>query len=132
MKSHTGIYGNEAADRGANQAARNPSQALISDNSDNNYFGNIFWPGKINENNPDGATYLMSNLNTAVKNAVAKTAQTGYSNETLYGKLHETIRPYVDKKTSNCMWSDKITKSGPSLNIDAGCYGMPGPPNGWA
>ena len=91
------------------------------------YFGQ-----EIDENNPDGATYIMSNLNTAVKSAVAKTAQTGYSNETLYGKLHETIRPYVDKKTSNCMWSDKITKSGPSLNIDAGCYGMPGPPNGWA
>ena len=73
MKSHTGIHGNEAADQGANQAARNPSQELISDNSDN-YFGNIFWPSKINENNPDGATYLMSNLNTAVKNTVAKTA----------------------------------------------------------
>ena len=69
------------------------------------YFGQ-----EIDENNPDGATYIMSNLNTAVKSAVAKTAQTGYSNETLYGKLHETIRPNVDKKTSNCMWSDKNTK----------------------
>ena len=74
-----------AADQGANQAARNPSQALITDNSDNNYFGNIFWPGKMDENNPDGALYLMSNLNSAVKNAVAKTAQTGHSNETFTG-----------------------------------------------
>ena len=47
----------------------------------------------------------MSNLNTAVKNV-----QTGYGNETLYGNLHDIIRPYVDKKTSNCMWSDKNTK----------------------
>ena len=110
VKSHSGIHGNEAADQGANLAARDPSQAVLTDESDSNYFGNIFWPGKINENNPDGATYLMSNLNTAVKNTVAKTTQTGYSNETLYGNLHEITRPYVDKKTSNCMWSNKNTK----------------------
>ena len=60
---YTGIHGNEAADQGANQAARDPSKALITDNSDSNYFGDIFWPGK-NENNPNGATYLMSNLNS--------------------------------------------------------------------
>ena len=76
----------------------------------------------------------MSNLNTAVKNAVAKTAQTGYSNETLYGNLHEIIRPYVDKKTSNCMWSDNNTKFTQIRAVIkyGGCYGMPGPPNGWA
>ena len=68
-------------------------------------------PGKFDENNPDGATYLISNLNSAVKNAVAKTGQTGYSNETLYGNLHVIIRPYVDKKTNSCMWNDKNTKS---------------------
>ena len=39
----------------------------------------------MDENNPDGAPYLMSNLNSAVKNAVAKTAQTGHSNETFTG-----------------------------------------------
>ena len=111
VKSHTGIHGNEAADQGANLAARDPSQAVLTDESDNNYFGNIFWPGKIDENSPDGAApYLTSNLNSSVKHAVAKTAQTGYSNETLYGNLHEMTRPYVDKKTSNCMWSDKNTK----------------------
>ena len=86
------------------------AKALITDNSDNYYFGNIFWPGKNDENNPDGATYLMSNLNSAVKHAAAKTTQTGYNNETLYGNLHEIIRPYVDKKTSNCMWSDTNTR----------------------
>ena len=55
-------------------------------NSDNNYFGNIFWPGKksiITTQTGLRSTYLMSNLNSAVKNAVAKTAQTGYCNETI-------------------------------------------------
>ena len=42
-------------------------------------------------NNPDGATYLLCNLNSAVKHSVAKTVQTGYSNETLYGNLHEIL-----------------------------------------
>ena len=49
------------------------------------YFGQA----KINETNPDRATYLMSNLNTAVKHAEAKTAQTGYSNETHLSRMNE-------------------------------------------
>ena len=57
VKSHTGIHGNEAADH---QAAKDPSQVLLTDNSDNNYFGNIFWPGKINEDNQEGAPYIMT------------------------------------------------------------------------
>ena len=69
----------------------------------------------------------------AVKNAVAKTAKTGYSNETLYGNLHEITRPYVKPATAcGVIKIQNSPKFGPSLNTDGGCYGMPGQPNGWA
>jgi len=68
------------------------------------------WPCKRNPEAPERAPYYMSNLNSSIKAAVMKSAETGYSNQnTLYGELHDKIRPHVDAKSSNHMWTDTHT-----------------------
>ena len=138
VKSHTGIIGNDEADRLARSAADKPNENDAYAGTGGAFDG-LFWPmvpaQKQRENKnrqrpdhgqipldkevtpnscPHNNLWLAANLNTALKNAARHRFQTGLTNKTLYVSIWEGLRDELDLKASNLFWKCKAI-SAPAL-----------------
>ena len=115
VKSHTGIQGNDKADALAKEAAQQPETAHKATPA-SAPFADKWWPATQAPPKdgapPDSAPEYraVSNLRTALKEAVRPATRQGYSNtESIYSKAWaETYQPEGARPdTSNAMWTSK-------------------------
>ena len=115
VKSHSGIKGNDMADKLANEAALGNTTHATS--IGNQAFEGINWPQIIAdektsptaadgdedmEGNTEG--YMLNNLHTALKEQAKKTYQTGLANHTQYVRLWQDVLPDMHGPLSNAFW----------------------------
>jgi hypothetical protein len=115
--SHTGVIGNEAADRAATQAAKHPDErgVIPSEGVEDDPYGQRPWiatkPKPREEDNPEGsnkrprasnpAPRYLSNLSRAIGTAVAPTTAHGsFEHQGLYARLWSDARPHHNGQAS--------------------------------
>ena len=97
VKSHSGVMGNEAADRVAVAVAEGKTHVDRSEDSDGEPYKRLWWLSAAGRD--------LANLTGAVKRAVGQATAGGFAGVTTYGALWETAMTDLDAAASNAMWT---------------------------
>ena len=111
VRSHSGIKGNDAADKLAREAAVDPKETdpIVTIGY---AFDGLFWPGEVKKDREGGIhLWLVPNLNTGLKNAARPHLQTGMTNITQYVHIWERARETLHLKVSNAFWTSSAVSA---------------------
>jgi ribonuclease HI len=125
VKSHCGVVGNEAADKGAVAAAQNPNTTQVKDESENDPYSRRTWAAlnpdpSQGDSDPKPLRYVPS-LRDGIKRAIGPKASGGVTANTgIYGCAWEKAAPTLHQPSSFNFWKDnQITQRLKNLTFKA-------------
>lgn len=107
VKSHSGIQGNDDADKAAAAVAKGstPASECIQEWVTPQAYESITWPATLPPTNTDAeGLYFCSDLSASLKSHLMPTLQTGKTNNTLYVQLNKKVSQTAHATHSNSMW----------------------------
>ena len=125
VKSHCGVIGNEAADKGAVEAAKRPEIADVIDQSENDPYSHRTWAAQNPDPSPDdeapGPLRYFSSLRDGIKKTIGPKASGGATANTgIYGCAWEKAIPTLHLPSSFNFWKDnQITQCLKTLTFKA-------------
>lgn len=115
VKSHSGVRGNDEADKGAVRVAKGESRPDCKEDSDNEPYRRLWWISL--------GEWFAANLTGAIKRNVEQQTAPGHTKSTLYGQLWEAAAPSLDAKASNSMWTDSVVRFTNALQVHKARWG---------
>jgi len=104
VKSHSGVAGNEHADKAASDMAKgHPASIPYTEPTTSTPYQTVAWPAKESEGD---SHFFFENLTAAVKTHLRPELQSGQTKETLYVTLNREALRLTDPGISNHMWED--------------------------
>jgi exonuclease III/ribonuclease HI len=99
--SHTGLHGNEEADKGAAEAAAKTKPIDVTEHADNNPHAAHWWPTRT-ITREDGSTvdHYISDLNRGLLKALNPASHGGHAKHTLYTTKWADAAPQLDTRAS--------------------------------
>jgi ribonuclease HI len=128
VRSHTGIHGNDEADRLAKEAT-DPNMPIDTHTTHGETaHEGMAWPSHKEDITPAGPAFgphtpicrwrQAANLTADIKNKAPPSHTTGYANTGgVYAKLWETANPKLHKPSSHRYWNDTSTTWSQRINI---------------
>jgi ribonuclease HI len=111
--SHTGLHGNEEADKGAAAVATQEKPAYLSEPADNDPHARHWWPTfTVTRDDDSTATHYVSDLNRGLTRAMAPSCRGGYANKTLYTEKWAEAAPSLDPRASNAYMTNSDASHG--------------------